>query len=305
MSISSWTSDRFQPALRLVGGGDGRLDLRGAVLEVSTRPPPRRRRGPWPLEETRTSSTFQPALRLVGGGDQSRARSRALSRGFNPPSASSAEGTRGARALRRRVRVSTRPPPRRRRGHVVEELGLGREVPTRPPPRRRRGRARWSRDASPREVSTRPPPRRRRGRRAMGRARHRRVSTRPPPRRRRGRTTPIRSAGTTCFNPPSASSAEGTVGVDDVGPVEDVSTRPPPRRRRGPVSDYLVHVLEWFQPALRLVGGGDLARDVVDPEHDVSTRPPPRRRRGPARRCRCRTRRGGFNPPSASSAEGT
>ena len=63
-----------------------------------------------------------------------------------------------------------------------------------------------------------------------------------------------------CFNPPSASSAEGTVLVLDPDRAHGVSTRPPPRRRREPLRRSRDEPRCLFQPALRLVGGGDYLR---------------------------------------------
>ncbi len=59
---------------------------------------------------------FQPALRRVGGGDGAAEDAGPRGGGFNPPSASSAEGTRLLKWASVDVKVSTRPPPRRRRG---------------------------------------------------------------------------------------------------------------------------------------------------------------------------------------------
>ncbi len=115
-AVAVWTM--FQPALRRGGGGD------------------------WVSSWSSAASMFQPALRRGGGGDLLRPRLAAAT-----------------------AQVSTRPPPRRRRGlEAGRAEALVRGVSTRPPPRRRRGRcSRLLLRYLPR-VSTRPPPRRRRGR---------------------------------------------------------------------------------------------------------------------------------------------
>ena len=61
----------------------------------------------------------------------------------------------------------------------------------------------------------------------------------------------------------------------------------------------------WLQPTLRLIGGGNAAGGKDTRHRGVSTHPPPHRRREPGRRAGRRWRLGRFNPPSASSAEGT
>ena len=84
-----------------------------------------------------------------------------------------------------------------------------------------------------------------------------------------------------CFNPPSASSAEGTRLARHHGDAVLVSTHPPPHRRRERKYKHVVIDEAAFQPTLRLIGGGN----------GVGSRP--------------WGRVGCFNPPSASSAEGT
>ena len=84
--------DPFQPTLRLIGGGN-----RSAVVTVV----------PLPL--------FQPTLRLIGGGNPPPAARFPPSSGFNPPSASSAEGTHAYCVSKLATGVSTHPPPHRRR----------------------------------------------------------------------------------------------------------------------------------------------------------------------------------------------
>ncbi len=82
---------------------------------VSTHPPPHRRRE---LRRGRTCLDllmFQPTLRLIGGGNSSCPPSRRCRSRFNPPSASSAEGTQVQARGDRRGGVSTHPPPHRRR----------------------------------------------------------------------------------------------------------------------------------------------------------------------------------------------
>ncbi len=181
----------FQPALRREGGGDQHA-LGGAV----------------------TASGFQPALRRGGGGDGLGSRGCWAGSRFNPPSAAEAEGTRLPVCLTVPGFVSTRPPPRRRRGLPTEaeraryekfqpalRRGGGGDVavevaeerfPVFQPALRRGGGGDWTalrKKARPRQVSTRPPPRRRRGR---------------PPASPRG-------SATGSFNPPSAAEAEGTL----------------------------------------------------------------------------------------------
>ncbi len=226
----------FQPALRSPAEGTQERRVTRIDPNVSTSPPPRRRRGRSDRVAGGKRWRFQPALRLVGEGDEDRRDRRDV-----------------------RQEVSTRPPPRRRRGrHRRSEGDDDIAVSTRPPPRRRRGRGRRARAVCPESFN--PPP----ASSAEGTWAPRgcplpsSVSTRPPPRRRRGprHRRPLLV-------------------------VRLVSTRPPPRRRRGQWLCDLARRCKVFQPALRLVGGGD--------------------QRG-SPRCTNRPR---FNPPSASSAEGT
>ena len=63
------------------------------------------------------------------------------------------------------------------------------------------------------------------------------------------------------FNPPSASSAEGTSLLRPDEDVDHVSTHPPPHRRRE----------------------REVQREAMD-RHEVSTHPPPHRRREPQSR---------------------
>src|SRR6266511_4103466 len=107
----------FQPALRLVGGGDHRRSRRTRPTTSFNPPSASSAEGTAPNATSARTTKFQPALRLVGGGDRL---------GAHPATAH---------------QVSTRPPPRRRRGHPQDPyLPLWRRVSTRPPPRRRRGR---------------------------------------------------------------------------------------------------------------------------------------------------------------------
>ena len=160
----SWASNstRFQPTLRLIGGGN--------MHATATK---------------RRSSMFQPTLRLIGGGNRSDV----------GPSA--------------RSRVSTHPPPHRRREHLAGGVRCG-----------------------------------------PGR-----VSTHPPPHRRR---EPIRIVITT---------------------AGEVSTHPPPHRRRERDSGRGIRSLPLFQPTLRLIGGGNQTGPVDPLVILVSTHPPPHRRR--------------------------
>ncbi len=130
----------FQPTLRLIGGGNTSVRL-GSCLQSVFQPTLRligggNRR---PGSSTPNGSAFQPTLRLIGGGNLGPRLGRVQRARFNPPSASSAEGTNFIRKYMWITRVSTHPPPHRRR----ERLAFVRrsdawKVSTHPPPHRRR-----------------------------------------------------------------------------------------------------------------------------------------------------------------------
>mgnify|MGYP001104087288 CR=1 FL=1 len=226
---------------------------------------------------------FQPTLRLIGGGNPPSRRNMRSTSCFNPPSASSAEGTDRILEAVGDLLVSTHPPPHRRRERLqLRVLPLDVVVSTHPPPHRRRELRQPPLADVRTVVSTHPPPHRRREPLAVAPlADGLKVSTHPPPHRRRELDRhPIRGRRP-CFNPPSASSAEGTLDPPPQPLRRPVSTHPPPHRRREP---------SWgrarrpgrrrFQPTLRLIGGGNL--DADRPEDRVglvSTHPPPHRRR--------------------------
>ena len=68
-------------------------------MAVSTHPPPHRRREPAESTKHAVDVLFQPTLRLIGGGNGSHPGGRRGPPGFNPPSASSAEGTPSASGI--------------------------------------------------------------------------------------------------------------------------------------------------------------------------------------------------------------
>ena len=113
------------------GGGEG--------PRVSTHPPPHRRRErplPRPWSGARW---FQPTLRLIGGGNARQGQGVGLAGRFNPPSASSAEGTPLAGKT---LAIEVFQPTLRLIGggnQGVELAGGGvSDVSTHPPPHRRR-----------------------------------------------------------------------------------------------------------------------------------------------------------------------